>query len=285
MTKRVFEARTKEERIEKRQRLGSLKSLTVQPSTRVRYERALEKFFTFLKDHKLQLPTQKFLLDGITSDYIEHLWATGEGRALASDTLAALQDAQPQVRGSLQATWRLLKTWNTTELPNRAPPMPLEVLEALVGYACFKNQHLFALSLLIGFHGLLRTGEILGLSKKDFSVTSDSTAVLISLGLTKGGQRQGALESVKISFEDITRRVQQWLADPASSAKLTGTPHQWRTLFNAAISALNFEELGLRPYSLRRGGATFQFRQHGSLDRLLLHGRWMAAKKIGRAHV
>lgn len=49
-------------------------------------------------------------------------------------------------------------------------------------------------------------------------------------------------------------------------------------MFNNVLKALHFDELQLRPYSLRRGGATFQFRQHGSLDRLLLHGRWLAAK-------
>eukprot|EP00438_Fugacium_kawagutii_P034073 Skav205994 [mRNA] locus=scaffold2084:207733:210659:+ [translate_table: standard] len=208
MPKRVVEARTKDEGRVVRQRLGSLRSLTVQPSTRARYDRALQRFFNFLKDHQLQLPSQKQLLDGIVSDYIEHLWSSGEGRALARDTLAALQDAQPQVKGCLQGTWRLVKTWNTTELPNRAPPMPMEVLDAMVGYALFKQQPLFALSLLIGFHGLLRTGEVLGLSKKDFSITSNSSSILISLGLTKGGQRQGALESVKVSLVDITTVVE-----------------------------------------------------------------------------
>lgn len=179
MPKRVVEAPTKEERKITRRRLGTLKQLTVQPSTRARYDKALNKFFDFLREHKLQLPTQKHLLDGVASDYVEFLWSEGEGRALAADTLAALQDAQPQVRGCLHGTWRLLKTWNTTELPNRAPPMPIEVLDAMVGHAVFKNQHLFALSLLLGFHGLLRTGEILGLSKKDFSVTSNATSVVV----------------------------------------------------------------------------------------------------------
>lgn len=47
--KRVLEARAKEERITSRRRLGSLKQLTVQPSTRARYDRALEKFFAFFK--------------------------------------------------------------------------------------------------------------------------------------------------------------------------------------------------------------------------------------------
>ena len=49
----------------------------------------------------LEFPTQKALLDGLLCDYLEHLWATGEGRALASDTLASLQDVSPRIRGSI----------------------------------------------------------------------------------------------------------------------------------------------------------------------------------------
>ena len=44
------------------------------------------------------------------------------------------------------------------------------------------------------------------------------------------------------------------------------------------MEGLNLTELALRPYSLRRGGATFFFQHHGSFDKLLLQGRWAAAK-------
>ena len=156
--------------------------------------------------------------------------------------------------------------------------MPPEVLEAMIGHAVFNERHLFALSLLVGFWGLLRTGELLGLEKRHFSVTSRSNSVLVSLGYTKGGKRHGAAESVKISVEDVTRRVQQWIEDPTSSKQLTPAPHVWRKLFNETLDASGFSELCFRPYSLRRGGATFLFRQQGSLDRLMIHGRWHAVK-------
>ena len=74
----------------------------------------------------------------------------------------------------------------------------------MIGHAVFNERHLFALSLLVGFWGLLRTGELLGLEKRHFSVTSRSNSVLVSLGYTKGGKRHGAAESVKISVEDVT---------------------------------------------------------------------------------
>ena len=65
------------------------------------------------------------------------------GRAQASDTVAALQDAQPQVKGHLRGTWRLLKAWSVNEIPNRAPPLPEEALQMMVGYAFFKEQYKF----------------------------------------------------------------------------------------------------------------------------------------------
>ena len=39
-----------------------------------------------------------------------------------------------------------------------------------------------------------------------------------------------------------------------------------------------------RPYSLRRGGATFWFGRHQSLDRLLIQGRW-ASQKTARIYL
>ena len=148
----------------------------------------------------------------------------------------------------------------------------------MVGHALFHNRPLFALSLLLGFHGLLRTGEILGLTKKHLAIASRDTAVLVSLGLTKGGKRHGSAESVKVAVEDITRRCKQWLTDPHSSQNLTEAPRLWRKTFSETLASLGFTSLDFRPYSLRRGGATFQFRQEGSFDRLMVHGRWQALR-------
>ena len=51
-----------------------------------------------------------------------------------------------------------------------------------------------------------------------------------------------------------------------------------KSLNSEALQSLSLEQWEFRPYSLRRGGATFWFNRHGSLDRILLQGRWMAAK-------
>ena len=77
-----------------------------------------------------------------------------------------------------------------------SPPLTLECLELLLGYSLFKDQPQFALSLLLGFHGLLRTGELLSVRARDVTVTAAKGLAVISPGLTKVGKRQGAAESV-----------------------------------------------------------------------------------------
>lgn len=278
MSKRHLEAHTQEARAKQRKQLGSLKSLTVQPVTRARYDQALNDFFQYLKDENLVLPSQTRLMDSVVSDYLESLWAKGLGRTVASNTLAALQDSQPRLKGHLPQSWRLLKTWVTHEVPNRAPPFPLEVLETMVGYCLFKQRPLMALSLLLGFHGLLRTGEILSLKSSQVMVTGPKGPAVISLGLTKSGKRQGAAESVTIHFEDLCRRLRQWVSCCRVSTPLCQSSYSWRGEFNSILSNLGFDTWDFRPYSLRRGGATHAFKLHGSFDKLLVQGRWQSSK-------
>ena len=273
--KTILAGQTKQQRIEQRKQLGSLKSLTVQPGTKKRYDLALRQFFDFLRFEGISIPKQRHKMDDLVSDYLEHLWANGEGRALASDSVAALQDADPHLKGALPGSWRLLKVWGQNELPNRAPPLPESILQALVGRAILNKDEDFALSLLVGFYGMLRTGEILSLQPRQVDVSSSGFAV-VSLGMTKGGRRQGAAESVTISVFDVVRRLRAWKAKSRTPFAANGSA--WRGKFHEYLQALGLESFAFRPYSLRRGGATFWFSKHGSLDRLLIAGRWQAPK-------
>ena len=177
-----------------------------------------------------------------------------------------------------------IRFFSSNELPNRAPPLPLEALHVLAGYALFSVQPLFALSLLLGFHGLLRTGELLGVQKAHVVQAGPRSPAVISLGFTKVGKRAGAAESVTIREEDTLRRLWQWLSSPHTPTTLCGTPHSWRKTFNECLLACQLDSYDFRPYSLRRGGATMYFGRHGSLDRLLVQGRW-ASSKTARIYI
>ena len=48
----------------------------------------------------------------------------------------------------------------------------------------------------------------------------------------------------------------------------------FRNLFRDILAQLGLAELGLRPYSLRRGGATYETQSHGLMEKTLIRGRW-----------
>ena len=124
-TKKIVEGRSKQQRQKVRKSLGKLKDLTVQPRTRHRYDHALRQFLDWLTREGLRLPTQASQMDHVVSDYLEFLWASGEGKSVANNALAAFQDYEPSLKKKLPGSWRLMKAWNSAEIPNRAPPLTL----------------------------------------------------------------------------------------------------------------------------------------------------------------
>ena len=268
-SKKIVEGRSKQQRQKVRKSLGKLKDLTVQPRTRQRYDQSLRQFLDWLTREGLSLPKK---------DYLEFLWASGEGKSVANNALAALQDHDPNLKKKLPGSWRLMKAWNAAEIPNRAPPLTLNLLNALCGWSVLQDCPLFGLSLRVAFFGLLRTGELLSIQSKDVYLTSAKGPAVISLGLTKSGARQGAAESITIHDSSVLPSLYKWKLQARPHDFLTEKSHAWRRRFNLAIAGLKLQEYAYRPYSLRRGGATFFFQHHGSFDRLLVQGRWGAAK-------
>ena len=189
MPKVVLEGITQAIRARERQRLGSLRALTVQPDTRARYDKALNRFLTFLKQEGLELPTRRGFLDPLIMEYVEHLWISGEGRGLAADTLASLQDFDAKIRGQLPGAWRLVKMLVTHELPNRVPPLRESILRAMVGWGLYHQRFSFATSLLLCFYGILRAGELLDVTKSRVDISATLRVAELSLGMTKAGKR------------------------------------------------------------------------------------------------
>ena len=134
-----------------------------------------------------------------------------------------------------------MKAWTTQEIPNRAPPLPEQAVLAMAGW-------------------------------------SGTSPAVISLGLTKGGKRTGAAESVTLTAAVALKWLWLWKSQNGPRASLCPSASVWRKMFKACLSDLSLSLFEFRPYSLRRGGSTFWFSRHGGLDRLLIAGRWQAAR-------
>ena len=116
-----------------------------------------------------------------------------------SSVLAHLQVAQTTHAGilhylrhavCLRGSWRLVGVWRRAGPPSRAPPMPLLLVRAMAMLAVMERHPALGMSLLIGFHALLRTAELLVFRRGQF-YQYHAGNIIVAIGRTKSGKRRG----------------------------------------------------------------------------------------------
>jgi len=271
----VIDARARERRKRERHKAGQLRNLVLKPSTLVRYKAAVLGFFEHLEHMGVSIPRSYDNLDDELADYLEVLWQEGEARSVAGDTISGLQHLIPRTKKKLLFSWRLYSAWAANELPARAPPLDEPVVEALCGLALKERDLELTLVYRFMFTSYLRTSEVLGRVSADFSLAQDLSAAVANLGLTKSGQRRGQKETVTINDEVTLLLLHLVLEDKRGQELIfpEGTA-RFRGRFGSHLKLLGLENVGFRPYSFRRGGATCDFLKHGSYDRCMDKGRW-----------
>eukprot|EP00438_Fugacium_kawagutii_P003316 Skav229330 [mRNA] locus=scaffold2917:69352:73753:- [translate_table: standard] len=216
-------------------------------------------------------------LDESVSEWIQQQFERGHPLHLVGDALSGIHHFEPWTRKRLPKSWRLYSIWRRYEVPFRAPPLTQDLTLAMAGWCLQRGELTMAALLLLGFHALLRTGELLQVRPVDFLL--DKKVGLVTLPSSKSGVRNNSRESVslhdpivlatvsemvQLKFDLHQQRLPCW--DRSGSA--------FRALFRRALQALEADHLGMRPCSLRRGGATFEMQSHGLMERTLIRGRW-----------
>ena len=266
------------QRRSERQHIGSLSNNLVKPYTRTQYTRALVWFFNWLDATGLSLPEREGDLDGIVCEAIESAWDHGEPRALIGNLLSGLPHNVNAIHGKLRGSWRLWKKWGELEIPCRAPPLSRKATLAMAYFFVqwgFRNE---ALLLCLAFDRFMRTDEFLSLSAGQFTFNMRRGQMHIILPKTKTSQRKGRAESLHVTdpllvrhFNALCRRLEP------SDRLLTVSQARFRELFTSAVASCGLN-MDIKPYSLRRGGATSFFHTHGSYDRAMEVGRWSDAR-------
>ena len=123
----------------------------------------------------------------------------------------------------------------------------------MVGWSIFNEQFRFSISLLVAFYGLLRMGELLALQVWQIQISRPTEPIVISLGLTKTGKRQGAAESITMSELSCIQLLCKWKSVAPQYEFLTEKPHVWRDTFQRCLDGIGVSRWGFRPYSLRNG--------------------------------
>eukprot|EP00438_Fugacium_kawagutii_P035450 Skav216631 [mRNA] locus=scaffold1255:7240:22746:+ [translate_table: standard] len=265
----VIAGRTQQAR--RRHRAGiHLRDYTITEQTRKRYQFAVNRLLPFLEDQ-----SDLSALDEIISEWIEMEWAKGTPLSYIADALSGLHHYWPQLRGSLRECWRLFKSWRRIETPSRAPPLTCQLARAFVAKAVGIDRLALATLIALGFHGLMRTGELLQLTFQDIEQNSD--CAIISLPTSKSGLRTGAKEAIAVR-DSLTLNLLGTLVMVANhfrGQKLWPySAQRFRTEFRSLCQSFRVAHLDFKPYSMRRGGATFLLQEGVPLEAILIRGRW-----------
>ena len=256
-----------------RAKRGKLADLLVSPGIRQRYDAAVAALLAFWKYYGL-FPASIWTLDQSTAAFVEQCWGEGEPYSLVSDALAGLQFFMPVARRHLQRSWKLMKAWSREEPSQRATPFSPILLLGFAGAAVAVGHIELAAFLLVGFDTFARTGELMRIQVCHVSFAKEKA--IIRLEQSKTAVRKNASEMLIVESSVAVRFLRLALnGKMPGQLMLQMTPSRFRTAFQLLKAFFNVTD-NLAPYSLRRGGATWDFLKHGSMERTLLKGRWQS---------
>ena len=103
------------------------------------------------------------------------------------------------------------------------------------------------------------------MDKNDFAIDPGYKSVVVNLGSTKTGQRIGVSESITFEHTSLAKILGACFVNKApGDLILPRGQADFRSVFAKLLDSLELGEFGLKPYSLRRGGATHMFRTLGT---------------------
>ena len=202
----------------------------------------------------------------------------GEPKGLAADTLSAIQhplEGLGELRRHIPIAWKLYEVWDTHEVPFRGPPLLPTQLRAMAGNALHQGRLFQACTYLVGYSCMLRTGE-LNIASSDCSFSLERGLCVISLGWTKGGKRRGEQEEVICDDPEALLILAMTLQHKPPTTSLVDNWPSFRRQFADDVASINCDPNLIKPYALRRGGATHHYKSLGNIDATCVRGRWQA---------
>eukprot|EP00931_Biecheleriopsis_adriatica_P038736 TRINITY_DN22148_c0_g1_i1.p2 TRINITY_DN22148_c0_g1~~TRINITY_DN22148_c0_g1_i1.p2 ORF type:complete len:345 (+),score=45.34 TRINITY_DN22148_c0_g1_i1:724-1758(+) len=203
----------------------------------------------------------------------------------AGELVNSVQSAFPFLKGQMAGPRRLLSQWLQLEPAQSAPPITEKILLALATTACSWGWAAMAVTLVIGFYGLLRPMEYMSVRLADclkFSGAEGGDFFILRIMKPKTRYRGALHQTVRIDMPLIVEWLDCWLKKCPSSGPLWNmSPSTWRNRLRKLLQAIQLPPDCFVPSSLRTGGATFLFQYFGeNVARVQWRGRWQSAKML-----
>lgn len=146
--------------------------------------------------------------------------------------------------------------------------------------------YVFAALVAVGFYGLLRPGELFGLSADDISLPHSlslaASFAVIRLKRPKNARQMGQQQFSELRHPDAINWL-GWVVRSMSEKKAQlwpSSPNKFRIMFKSVCKKLMITSMKLSPASLRAGGATWMLDEGIEVSRIRFQGRWANLRSL-----
>ena len=221
--------------------------------------------------------------------YGKEMHASGKTYGKYAETINAVAMSRPILKRQLGGAWDVAFAWLMDEPYGHHPALPATLLVAVVTAALIWGWPREAALFCLGWSGLLRAGELIGLKRSDIVLPSDAdpgmTHILVQLHEPKSRGRMAKHQSAKVEQRDLVALIS------AVFKNLDGHQKLWelsaatlRRRLMQLLTSLGIpagSTAGTRGYdlsSLRPGGATNLLAITESSELVRRRGRWASTK-------
>ena len=278
--------RSKRVACEARKQVDLALTAGLRPATRCRRDRLHDELVGWTSctlDADFAAISQSGLLLGMALQaFGRFLFYTGRSKYDFAEAINSTADRFGHFRPFFSAAWKLLTRWEEVEPVQRGMVFPEVVLRAAVSVSLLWSWPRFAAAILIGFHALLRPGEILPLQRCHLILPCDmisDEAVAYVCILNSKTRRFLQRQHAKVSDAATVRFLQGLFRDlPSGTPLFAASAAQFRSRWNDVFSNLGLpvaeRDNGVAPKALRGSGATWLFHMTEDLQKVMWRGRW-----------
>lgn len=256
---------------------------SVTTSTHHIYRTAVHRFLDWVLSHSSLdvLSSSPSSFDWLLSQYLHHLWRSGNGKQGGKNTVYGCLLFLPRLRGRLHYSLASLRGWERLAPSSPHQPMSYTVLVLVSVGMSARGWFSSAVGAILAFECYLRVSELVGLRRSDVALPDDRR-----LGVA------GRPDSIALRLRKTKRGVNQWvtvrsplaralllelmLADPEEDRLFPFSAGTFRRRLHAVCAGLGLA--GYVPHSLRHGGATHDHLSGLPLEDIMLRGRWASVK-------
>ena len=223
------------------------------------------------------------------SRYGREMHESGKAYGKFAETINAVAMSRPILKRQLGGAWDVCFAWLMDEPYEHHPAMPVAILVGIVTTALLWGWPREAAVFSLGWAGLLRVGEIIGMKRRDLVLPTDAAPgtshILANLKEPKTRGRGARHQAAKIEAKDLVVLIsavfQRFSADQPLWNLSSATLRRRFSQLLSAIGIASGSSHGARGYdlaSLRPGGATHLLNITENSELVRRRGRWASTK-------